>query len=464
MRTDSTSLTLFRHHIVEVFMRRTASTSLRSLTVSPSFLAPPAVFAQLLESRGTSFANRSRPHHGGSHERRIPGTPTCHYAPSRRPSDLVYLPGAGPHRGLVSQVVAPLPRGRRRGPVRLDPGTPGGPAHPARVGEGDPLRSPAAPGPRHAGHALPPDRGYGHPSRTQGPWLPPPAQPAHHRARAPAQRPDRTPRPPRSLAAASGVPRPASPGLQRTARGRPRGAGLPPGQRSPLLYLDLQRYLRRGRVPAFGLFPQDGRGPVLPRRVLEGSGPAGASATRQRPRAGGLGAGGTNPVAGDPAVPALRRQPGVHPGRGAAVQRQRGEFQRLVPRAVVPTALPPAGRPAAGTGPAAGGRQYPARASAAAGPDAGATSSGPAAAEVAGEFHRADGAVAADRGARDLPSAGEPCRDGHGVEPIVPGGKEASRVVPAAGGRHRAWVADRVPERPRVETLALQTPEQLTDT
>ena len=38
-------------------------------------------------------------------------------------------------------------------------------------------------------------------------------------------------------------------------------------------------------------------------------------------------------------MPALRRQPGVHPGGGAAVQRQRGELQRLVPGAAVPAPL-----------------------------------------------------------------------------------------------------------------------------
>src|SRR5271157_185559 len=41
MRADSTSLMIFRHYIVEVFMRRTASTSLRSLSVSLPFRALP---------------------------------------------------------------------------------------------------------------------------------------------------------------------------------------------------------------------------------------------------------------------------------------------------------------------------------------------------------------------------------------------------------------------------------------
>src|SRR5262249_9705728 len=63
-----------------------------------------------------------------------------------------------------------------------------------------------------------------------------------------------------------------------------------------------------------------------------------------------LGAGGTYPVAGDPAVPALRRQPGVHPRRGAAVQRQRRELQRLVPGTAVRPPLPADRRPAPGAG------------------------------------------------------------------------------------------------------------------
>ena len=39
VRADSTSLMIFRHYIVEVFMRRTASTSLRSLSVPLPFRA-----------------------------------------------------------------------------------------------------------------------------------------------------------------------------------------------------------------------------------------------------------------------------------------------------------------------------------------------------------------------------------------------------------------------------------------
>ena len=118
-------------------------------------------------------------------------------------------------------------------------------------------------------------------------------------------------------------------------------------------------------------------------------------------------------------------EPRVHPGRGAAVQRQRGELQRLVPGAAVPAAVPPAGRPASGAGPAAGGGQHPARPPAARGPDAGAAPPGPAAAEAAHELRGADGAAATGGGTRDLHPARERGRDGHGAEPIVSSGEEA---------------------------------------
>src|SRR5204862_5166018 len=157
---------------------------------------------------------------------------------------------------------------------------------------------------------------------------------------------DRTTGPPRPAAATPGVARATSPSLQRTARGRSGGTHLPPRQRPSLLHLGRQGYLRWRRLPAPGLFALHERGPVVPRRVLEGSGPTRAGPTRQRPRTGRLGAGGADPVARDPALPALRRQPRVHPGRGAAVQRQRGELQRLVSGAAVPTALQTARRPA----------------------------------------------------------------------------------------------------------------------
>ena len=43
--------------------------------------------------------------------------------------------------------------------------------------------------------------------------------------------------------------------------------------------------------------------------MLEGPGPTGAGPARRRPRVGRLGAGGADPVAGDPALPAVRRHP-----------------------------------------------------------------------------------------------------------------------------------------------------------
>ena len=81
-----------------------------------------------------------------------------------------------------------------------------------------------------------------------------------------------------------------------------------------------------------------------------------------------LGAGGTSAVAGDPALPAVRRRAVLHPQRGAAVQRQHRELQRLVPAAAVPAAVPAAGRPAPGVGAVAGGGQHAACPPAAGGP------------------------------------------------------------------------------------------------
>src|SRR5829696_4622314 len=99
---------------------------------------PPAVRVALGQGRSpslgraTSVGNRWRPHHGGPHERRIYRTATCHYAPPRRPPCQVRLPGAGPLRVLVPQVVAPLPRIRQQRPLRPDPRPPSPNAHPAR--------------------------------------------------------------------------------------------------------------------------------------------------------------------------------------------------------------------------------------------------------------------------------------------------------------------------------------------
>ena len=49
--------------------------------------------------------------------------------------------------------------------------------------------------------------------------------------------------------------------------------------------------------------------------------------------------------------------------------------------------------------------------------------------------------------------------DGHGAEPVVPGGEETPGPVPAVGGRYRSRDADGVPQRPRPQALALQTAE-----
>src|SRR5262249_15164805 len=85
------------------------------LTVgSASRRRPVGPWALRAPARVTSVGNRPRPHHGGTHARRIHGTPTCHRAPPRRPTSPVDLPGPGPLRLLVPQVVAPLPRARRR--------------------------------------------------------------------------------------------------------------------------------------------------------------------------------------------------------------------------------------------------------------------------------------------------------------------------------------------------------------
>src|SRR5262249_54611526 len=76
--------------------------------------------------------------------------------------------------------------------------------------------------------------------------------------------------------AASGGPGPQGPRLKGVARGRSGGPDLPKGQRPPLLHLGGQGCFRRRCLPAPGRLPPHGRGPLVPRRVLEGSGPAGA--------------------------------------------------------------------------------------------------------------------------------------------------------------------------------------------
>ena len=99
-----------------------------------------------------------------------------------------------------------------------------------------------------------------------------------------------------------------------------------------------------------------------------------------------LGAGGAAPVAGDPALPALRRRPGVHPEGepqfNGSVENFNGWFQApLFDRSFTPP-----GGPAAGTGPAAGGGQHAARPPTAGGQDTGAAPPRPAAAEAAESF------------------------------------------------------------------------------
>src|SRR5262245_2075458 len=59
---------------------------------------PVGPWALRAPARVTSVGNRPRPHHGGTHARRIHGTPTCQRAPPRRPTSPVYLPGPGPPR------------------------------------------------------------------------------------------------------------------------------------------------------------------------------------------------------------------------------------------------------------------------------------------------------------------------------------------------------------------------------
>src|SRR5262249_59320089 len=74
-------------------------TSDRSLFVKPirQWIALPCVGPACLQralrplsplppARVPSVGNRPRPHHGGTHARRICGTPTCHRAPPWRPA------------------------------------------------------------------------------------------------------------------------------------------------------------------------------------------------------------------------------------------------------------------------------------------------------------------------------------------------------------------------------------------
>src|SRR5438270_583547 len=135
---------VFRQHIVEVRGVPTATPSLSSVAVAPPPWASPPALVTPPPDRVTSVGNRLRPHHGGTHERRIRRASARHYSPPRRPLRQADLLGLGPHRGVVLQVVASLPRVRRRWPVRPDTGPPRHPADPARIGAGHPLHPPAA--------------------------------------------------------------------------------------------------------------------------------------------------------------------------------------------------------------------------------------------------------------------------------------------------------------------------------
>src|SRR4029453_2167925 len=109
---------VFRQHIVEVRGLPTATTSLCLLAVVPPPWAPPSAPAPPPPDRVTSVGNRLRPHHGGTHARRIRRASARPYSPPRRPPRQADLLGPGPHRGVVPQVVAPLPGDRPCGPLR----------------------------------------------------------------------------------------------------------------------------------------------------------------------------------------------------------------------------------------------------------------------------------------------------------------------------------------------------------
>src|SRR5437868_3309639 len=96
----------FRQLIAQFLADRTASSSLSSVAVlSAVGMASGRRRSEWL-ARVTSVGNRWRPPHGGTHERRIQRTATCHYSPPGRPPCQVHLSGAGPVRVLVPQVVA----------------------------------------------------------------------------------------------------------------------------------------------------------------------------------------------------------------------------------------------------------------------------------------------------------------------------------------------------------------------
>ena len=136
-----------------------------------------------VELKMSSAGNRQRSHHAGHYERRTHCASTRHQSPSRWPLCQADLLQSGPRRDLVPQVVAPLPGGRPRGPLRPDASQPPcHPTHPARTRAGHPLHPPSAPGPRLASHPLLSDRGHGHPRRAEGPGDSSAPLHTHHRA------------------------------------------------------------------------------------------------------------------------------------------------------------------------------------------------------------------------------------------------------------------------------------------
>ena len=176
---------------------------------APFLVTPPKSFHPFPKCRITSVGNRQRPPRGGSHERRTRGSSLSHSPVPRRPARSGHLRRCRPLRGLVPQVVASLPGGRTRGPLRPDAGQPlHRPAHSARTGADHSLDPSPAPGPRLAGHPLQPDRSLCHPRRAEEPRRPTTSLRTHHRARPGAQQLDRAPVPPGSAAATPGVPRP----------------------------------------------------------------------------------------------------------------------------------------------------------------------------------------------------------------------------------------------------------------
>ena len=257
--------------------------------------------------RKSSAGNRQRPHHGGTHERRIRGTPTRHHSPPRRPTrqGTSARPWAAPRPGSTSGGAATC----ESGPEGLYDLT-------------------------RANHQV---------AQRISPELERTILSIRRRLQAHA-----TPATRYSLIGATAIlaelkaldirPLPSRRTIERVLQRngltapRVRLAPLLPRQEYPgpqarasneLHEVDLvgpvylkgsghRYYIWVGKDAFDGavcLRLADSRRMdevlVVPRRVLEGPGPAGAGPVRQRPRAGRLGAVGADPVAGDPALPAL---------------------------------------------------------------------------------------------------------------------------------------------------------------